>query len=289
MLYKLYHRNSLYFLDVYNEIESHIIYSKRPNTPNFKYISPPEPKLRSQRSNINFWSPKSTLRGQSLTLKGLITKFQKQCRDWPFMGQKTTSICPKLTLICQKSTQRGSKIVSQMPRIDSHRPKIDSQNAKSNPDGSNLTARGQNATPVSPKTDSQMPKIEYTSNKVAKSRLQSHKFTLRGLIRHILNIYFTLKAQTQIAEGQNQLFVFKIYLQRPKFYPQMPNNDFQSSQLDSYTSKIDFQRPQIQKMLKLGVHRSQTSFHMPVIDSHMPKIDSQRFKKCLPDAQNWLK
>ena len=91
------------------------------------------------------------------------------------MGQKTTSICPKLTLICPKSTQRGSKIVSQMPRIDSHRPKIDSQNAKSNPDGPNLTARGQNATPVSPKTDSQMPKIEYTSNKVAKSRLQSHK------------------------------------------------------------------------------------------------------------------
>ena len=48
-----------------------------------------------------------------------------------------------------------------MPRIDSHKPKIDFQNAKLKPDGPNLTARGQKATPVSPKTDSQMPKIEY--------------------------------------------------------------------------------------------------------------------------------
>ena len=62
-----------------------------------------------------------------------------------------------------------------MPRIDSHRPKIDYQNAKSNLDNPNLSARGQKATPVSPKTDSQMPKIEYTSNKAAESRLKSHK------------------------------------------------------------------------------------------------------------------
>ena len=62
-----------------------------------------------------------------------------------------------------------------MPRIDSHRPKIDSQNAKSNLDGPNLSPRGQNVTPVIPKTNSQMPTIEYTSNKAAESRQKSHK------------------------------------------------------------------------------------------------------------------
>ena len=62
-----------------------------------------------------------------------------------------------------------------MHRIDSHRLKIDSQNANSNLDGPKLTARGQKATPVSPKNDFQMPKIEYTSNKAAKSRLKSPK------------------------------------------------------------------------------------------------------------------
>ena len=66
----------------------------------------------------------------------------------------------------------------------------------------------------------------------------------------------------------------------------MPNNHFQSSQLDSYTSKIDFHRPEIQKMLKFAIHRSQTHFHMPEFYSHMPKIDSQRFTNRLPDAQN---
>ena len=66
----------------------------------------------------------------------------------------------------------------------------------------------------------------------------------------------------------------------------MPNNDSQSSQIDSYTSKIDFHRPEIQKMLKFAVHRPQTNFHMPEIDSNMPKMDSQRFKNRLPDAQN---
>ena len=62
-----------------------------------------------------------------------------------------------------------------MPRIDSHRPKIDFQNAKSNLDGPNLGARGQNVTLIIPKTNSQMPTIEYTSNKAAESRQKSHK------------------------------------------------------------------------------------------------------------------
>ena len=67
-----------------------------------------------------------------------------------------------------------------MHRIDSHRPKIDFQNAKSKPDGQNLTARGQKATPVSPKTDSHMPKIEYTSNRTTESRLKSLKIDTKS-------------------------------------------------------------------------------------------------------------
>ena len=66
----------------------------------------------------------------------------------------------------------------------------------------------------------------------------------------------------------------------------MPNNDSQSSQLDSYTSKIDFQRPEIKKMLKFAVHRPKTNYHMPEIESHVSNMDSQWFKNRLPDAQN---
>ena len=52
-----------------------------------------------------------------------------------------------------------------MPRIDSHSPKIDSQNAKSNPDGPKLTSSSEKGIPdipVNPKSNSQMPKMEYT-------------------------------------------------------------------------------------------------------------------------------
>ena len=70
------------------------IYSKRPTTTNFKYISLPEPKLRSQSSKINFSSPKSTPRSLQLTLKGLIT----------------TAKIPKLTHTHKKSTPRGVKL-----------------------------------------------------------------------------------------------------------------------------------------------------------------------------------
>ena len=54
-------------------IESHKIYSKRPTTPNFRNISPPKSKLRSQRSKIKFSFPKSTLKGLKLILQGRIT------------------------------------------------------------------------------------------------------------------------------------------------------------------------------------------------------------------------
>ena len=65
-----------------------------------------------------------------------------------------------------------------MHRIDSHSQKIDFRNAKSNPDGPKLTSSSEKAIPdipVSPKPDSQMPKIEYTSRIAAESGLKIHK------------------------------------------------------------------------------------------------------------------
>ena len=152
-----------------SRLKSHKIDTKRPNTPNFKYILRSKPKLKSQRAKINFSCPKSTIRDLNLTRQCLITtsrvpnlththqkltstglKFKK-CSNSPFTGHKPTSICLNFILICLKWTPRGSQIVSQMPRIDSNRLSIDSQNAKSNLDGQKPTARGQKATPLVPK------------------------------------------------------------------------------------------------------------------------------------------
>ena len=145
-----------------SRLKSPKIDTKRPNTPNFKYISRSKPKLKSQRAKINFSCPKSTFKDLKLTLKFLITtpivpnlththqkstptclKFKK-CSNSPFTSHKPTSICLNLT-------PRGSKIVSHMPRIDWNRLSIDSQNAKSNPDGQKPTARWQKAIPWIPK------------------------------------------------------------------------------------------------------------------------------------------
>ena len=112
-----------------SRLKSPKIDTKRPNTPNFKYISRSKPKLKSQRAKINFSCPKSTFKDLKLTLKFLITtpivpnlththqkssprclKFKK-CSNSPFTSHKPTSICLNLT-------PRGSKIVSHMPRID---------------------------------------------------------------------------------------------------------------------------------------------------------------------------
>ena len=116
-------------------LESHDIYSRRPNTPNFKNISPPKSKLRSQRSKINFSFPKSTLKGLKLILQGRIT----------------TPRVPNLTHIHQKFSPRGLELKKKtkfavhgpknyfhMPEIDSHIPKIDSQRSKNRlPDAKN--------------------------------------------------------------------------------------------------------------------------------------------------------
>ena len=64
-----------------------------------------------------------------------------------------------------------------MHRIDSHSQKIDFRNAKSNPDGPKLTSSSEKAIPdipVSPKPDSQMPKMEYTFRIAAESGLKIH-------------------------------------------------------------------------------------------------------------------
>ena len=72
-------------------------------------------------------------------------------------------------------------------------------------------------------------------------------------------MYFTPSAQTQIAEFKNQLFDSKVYFQRPKIDSQEPNNDSQGFQLDSYPSKIDYQRSEIKKIMpKFDVHRPKT-------------------------------
>ena len=109
-----------------SRLKSPKIDTKRPNTPNFKYISRSKPKLKSQRAKINFSCPKSTFKDLKLTLKFLIT----------------TPIVPNLTHTHQKSTSRSLKFEKQnqnspftgkknflMPKIDSHMPKIDCQSS----------------------------------------------------------------------------------------------------------------------------------------------------------------
>lgn len=191
-----------------------------------------------------------------------------------------------MTLICPKSTPRGQKIISQIPKIDPHWPKIDSQNANSNPHGPNLTAWGQKATAASPKTDSQMPKIKYTSRITAESGIESHKiYSKRPTTPNFRNISppkSKLRSQRSIINfsfPKSTLKGLKLILQGRITTPRVPN-------LTHIHLKLNPRGLELKKK-KFADHGPKHNFHMPEIDSNIPQIDSQISKNRLPDAQNW--
>ena len=129
-----------------------------------------------------------------------------------------------------KIDSQRSKIISQIPKIDPHWPKIDSQNANSNPHGPNLTAWGQKATAASPKTDSQMPKIKYTSRITAESGIESHKiYSKRPTTPNFRNISppkSKLRSQRSIINfsfPKSTLKGLKLILQGRITTPRVPN------------------------------------------------------------------